>query len=166
MLQEQFLNGLANREIIKKFCRGAGEFAKRRAQSENAIHAVRKAPCAMRLPPGRRRQEKLFNDYATFRDFLHKIGSNRVETVIFMDEFEHLPEKSFADETFFSNLRSAANHPDNLLAFVTISRTELKELTQRSTRASGFWNIFEPEIIGLLDTRSIDGLSKTTCLTQ
>jgi hypothetical protein len=75
-----------------------------------------------------------------------------------MDEFEHLPEKSFADETFFSNLRSAANHPDNLLSFVTISRTGLKELTQCSIRTSGFWNIFEPEIIGLLDTKSIEQL--------
>jgi hypothetical protein len=77
-----------------------------------------------------------------------------------MDEFEHLPGKSFADETFFSNLRSAAYKPDNLLAFVTISRTELKALTQRSIKTSGFWNIFEPEIIGLLAPKSIEQLRK------
>ncbi|UCH97097.1 MAG: hypothetical protein JSV88_09665, partial [Candidatus Aminicenantes bacterium] len=44
--------------------------------------------------------------------------------------------------------------------FVTISRTELKALTQRSIKTSGFWNIFEPEIIGLLDTKSIDLLRR------
>lgn len=141
MLHQQFLNALSDQKPIKKFCGGAGGgFSKER--------------------PARRRQEKLYKDYATFRDFLKNIACNQVKTIIFMDEFEHLPEKSFADETFFSNLRSAANHPDNLLAFVTISRTELKALTQRSIRTSGFWNIFEPEIIGLLDSKSIEQLRK------
>jgi hypothetical protein len=47
--------------LIKSFCRGVqgnSQSAERRAQSENTIYAVRKTPCAMRLPPGRRRQEK------------------------------------------------------------------------------------------------------------
>jgi thiamine-phosphate diphosphorylase len=39
---EKFLQGV----------QGNAQSAKRRAQSKNTIHAVRKAPCAMRLPPG------------------------------------------------------------------------------------------------------------------
>jgi AAA+ ATPase superfamily predicted ATPase len=160
-LQKQFLDGRANREIIKKFCGGdekreaekLGRWEDGKLRSE--LHSIsRPHPetdenqhqrfaqhigSPRRGAPGRRRQEKLFKDYASFRDFLKKVASNQVKTIIFMDEFEHLPEKSFADETFFSNLRSAANHPDNLLSFITISRTELKALTQRSIRTSGFW---------------------------
>jgi hypothetical protein len=182
MLQEQFSDAFTNQELIKKFCRGGekreaeklGRWEDGKPRSElcsiSRTHPetdenqhqrfAQHIGSPRRGAPGRRRQEKLFNDYATFRDFLKKIGGNQVRTIIFMDEFEHLPGKSFADETFFSNLRSAANSPDHRLAFVTISRTGLKELTQCSIRTSGFWNIFEPEIIGLLDSKSIDGLRR------
>jgi adenine-specific DNA-methyltransferase len=48
-------------EINQKLLRGVqgnSQSAERRAQSESTIYAVRKTPCAMRLPHGRRRQIK------------------------------------------------------------------------------------------------------------
>jgi len=48
-------NVLETNQVNEKFLQGVqgnAQSAKRRAQSENTIHAVRKAPCAMRLPPG------------------------------------------------------------------------------------------------------------------
>jgi hypothetical protein len=48
--------------LIKSFCggvQGNPQSAERRAQSESTIYAVRKTPCAMRLPPGRQRQGQL-----------------------------------------------------------------------------------------------------------
>jgi hypothetical protein len=75
-----------------------------------------------------------------------------------MDEFEHLPDNPFADDTFFSNLRALANHPDNRLAFVTVSKTALKELAHQAVKSSGFWNIFDTQYIGLLDHQSITEL--------
>lgn len=87
-----------------------------------------------------------------------------MKTIIFLDEFEHLPhdenqnKNKFADDTFFSNLRAMANDPANRLAYVAISKTNLKELTHRSIRSSGFWNIFQVEPLGLLNPKSIDDL--------
>jgi len=103
----------------------------------------------------------LFTSYSTAKRFVQMAGSSGLRFVIFMDEFEHLPDKGFADDTFFSNLRAMANHPDSRLAFVTISQTNLKELTHKAIKTSGFWNIFTPETIGLLDDISIDKLRRS-----
>jgi hypothetical protein len=102
--------------------------------------------------------DNLFQDYASFIDFVKTCGRKRVKTIIFIDEFEHLPQKEFADKTFFSNLRSAAYNPDHRLAYVTVSGSELKALTPRPSRSSGFWNIFDTQVIGLLDHADINRL--------
>jgi hypothetical protein len=67
----------------------------------------------------------------------------------------------FADDTFFSNLRAIANDPANRLAFVSLSKTNLKELTHRSIQSSGFWNIFQEKALGLLDAESIAALRRS-----
>ena len=106
-------------------------------------------------PAGEEPGKTLFQDYSTFKNFIGGNGRRGEKTIIFLDEFEHLPDKGFADDTFFSNLRSMANHPGNLLALVTISKTPLKELIHDAIQGSNFWNIFSNEIIGLLDHDSI-----------
>lgn len=105
-------------------------------------------------------QETLFDNYSSFKSFIKETGRKKVNSIIFIDEFEHLPANQFADDTFFSNLRAMANNPDNHLAFVTISKTRLKELTHQSIKSSGFWNIFSTETIGLLGHKSIERLRK------
>lgn len=66
----------------------------------------------------------------------------------------------FADDSFFSNLRFMANQPDFRLAFITVSRKSLRDLTHESIESSEFWNIFSAEVIGLLDEPSIIALRK------
>lgn len=109
-------------------------------------------------------EDNFFNTYTTFKAFIKRISMKEIKTIIFFDEFEHLPREenknAFADDTFFSNLRAMANKPDNRLAFVTITKIGLKELTHKSIQSSGFWNIFKAEIIGLLDNE------KTECLRE
>jgi hypothetical protein len=102
----------------------------------------------------------LFDDYASYKAFVHAGGRAGLKTIIFMDEFEHLPVNPFADDTFFSNLRFLANNPDHRLAFVAVSRTLLKDLTHQAVKSSGFWNIFEPCFVGLLDHDSIGKLRR------
>jgi len=51
-----------------------------------------------------KQEGNLFENYSSFKAFVKKEGGNGVKTIIFIDEFEHLPENSFADDTFFSNL--------------------------------------------------------------
>ncbi|MGE5340763.1 MAG: ATP-binding protein [Candidatus Omnitrophota bacterium] len=110
------------------------------------------------------KDKKLFTDYPSFKVFISDAANKGIKTVIFLDEFEHLPydekknKNSFADDHFFSNLRSMAYDPTNRLAFVTLSKTKLKELTHRSVQVSGFWNIFQEKPLGLLDTKSIKQL--------
>jgi|GEM_PF-1642756 len=110
--------------------------------------------------------KNLFADYPSFKAFIADSGRKGIKTVIFLDEFEHLPfdEKKkthpFADDTFFSNLRAMANDPLHRLAFVSLSKTNLKELTHRSIQSSGFWNIFQEKPLGLLDAESIAALRR------
>jgi hypothetical protein len=99
--------------------------------------------------------EMPFTGNRDFRRFVGAVSREGTRVAIFLDEFEHLPGKGFADNTFFSNLRSTADTPDYSLAFVTISKTEIKELTHRAIQSSSFYNIFETMIIGLADHNSI-----------
>jgi predicted ATPase len=103
---------------------------------------------------------KLFQSYSSFEAFIKNTGLKGIKTIIFFDEFEHFPEKNFADDNFFSNLRAAAGNPENRLAFVTLSQSNLKDLTHISIQSSSFWNIFQMEVIGLLDKRNIDRLRR------
>jgi AAA+ ATPase superfamily predicted ATPase len=107
-----------------------------------------------------KKEEKLFDNYTSFKSFIRETGRKKVNSIIFIDEFEHLPANQFADDTFFSNLRAMANNPDNHLAFVSISKTRLKELTHQSIKSSVFWNIFNTETIGLLNHKNIEQLRK------
>ncbi|MGE5340388.1 MAG: ATP-binding protein [Candidatus Omnitrophota bacterium] len=106
------------------------------------------------------KEHTLFDDYNSFKIFLKQMQSKEIKSIVFLDEFEHLPQNEFANDSFFSNLRSLANKPDNRLAFVTLSRTSLKDLTHQSIKTSGFWNIFKTETIGLLDDKSISRLRR------
>ncbi|MGD2088351.1 MAG: ATP-binding protein [Candidatus Aminicenantes bacterium] len=99
--------------------------------------------------------EALFTGYREFRRFVDGVSQKGIRPAIFLDEFEHLPDQGFADNRFFSNLRSIADTPDFFLAFVTISKTGIKELTHRAIQSSSFYNIFETAFIGLLDPGSI-----------
>jgi hypothetical protein len=103
-------------------------------------------------------KNSLFNDYPSFNGFIREKGRAGHCTIIFLDEFDHFPAITFADDTFFSNLRAAAADSRNRLAFVTISKRHLKDLTHRSIQTSTFWNIFQPEMIGLLNHNSITQL--------
>jgi hypothetical protein len=100
-----------------------------------------------------------FESYSSFKDFIKLCGKKkRIKTIIFIDEFEHLSTNKFADRGFFSNLRSLAVDPGNHLAFCTVSQKELDQLAHQSILTSNFWNIFDVEIIGLLDPASIQQL--------
>ncbi|MCP4149299.1 MAG: ATP-binding protein, partial [bacterium] len=96
-----------------------------------------------------------FGNYREFRGFVGAVSGKNIKLVMILDEFEHLPRKGFADNSFFSNLRALGDAPDYSLAFVTLSKGKLKELTHRALQSSGFYNIFESVIIGLLDHESI-----------
>ncbi len=104
-------------------------------------------------------ESNLFDDYSSFDRFIESKHRD-LKVIIFLDEFEHLPEKGFADNTFFSNLRALADNPAYKLAFVTVSKGSLENLTHKSIQSSVFWNIFDTRTIGLLDDTSIDKLRR------
>ncbi len=96
-----------------------------------------------------------FENYPSFRGFVEKNASKGIKFVIFIDEFEHLPNNKFADKSFFSHLRAIADKPENRLAFVTISLRNLNELNHKSEEHLVYWNIFKTQTIGLWDNESI-----------
>lgn len=104
------------------------------------------------------RNEIGFDTYRGFRDFVREVSGEGFRIIVFLDEFEHLPGKKFADDSFFSNLRALGDNPEYSFAFVTISRTPIKELTHKAIKSSSFYNIFNNLYIGLLDHESIKAL--------
>lgn len=92
-------------------------------------------------------EKDFFDSYSSFKDFIKLCGKKKnINTIIFIDEFEHLSANDFADRGFFSNLRSMAVDPGNRLAFCTVSQKELDQLAHQSILTSNFWNIFDLEI--------------------
>ncbi|MCP4345330.1 MAG: ATP-binding protein [Desulfobacterales bacterium] len=101
----------------------------------------------------------VFSSYSSFKRFIESQSKNGKGFIVFLDEFERLTEKAFADDTFFSNLRAIANHAYNRLAMVTISQKRLNELTHsKAIKSSEFWNIFTTKPVGLLDDKDVVGL--------
>jgi len=103
-------------------------------------------------------QDDYFACYSTFKRFIEKQAKQGLNFAIFIDEFERLPQMEFADDSFFSNLRSIANNPMNHLAFVTISKQDLRKLAHQSIQSSNFWNIFHPFTLGLIGGESTQAL--------
>jgi AAA+ ATPase superfamily predicted ATPase len=96
----------------------------------------------------------MFHDYESFQRFIKENSTNAINTFIFLDEFENLPTKKFADSDFFYNLKAKANIANNRLAFITTSQSELENLTPRTEKGSAFWNIFQQVWIGLFDHKN------------
>jgi len=100
-----------------------------------------------------------FTSFTSAKSFIRKESQKGLKFIVFIDEFEHLPQKKIADNDFFSHLRSLGSNSEGYrLAFVTISQSELRKLTHQAVLSSGFWNIFTTETIGLLDDVSISKL--------
>ena len=102
--------------------------------------------------------DNYFECYTTFKRFIEKQAKQGAKCILFMDEFEALPKMPFADDTFFSNLRSIANNPTNHFAYVTVSKKNLSQLAHNGIDTSNFWNIFTPKIVNMLDKDSIHEL--------
>ncbi|KPA18252.1 protein containing Toll-Interleukin receptor [Candidatus Magnetomorum sp. HK-1] len=105
--------------------------------------------------------QDLFACFRTFKRFIEKNAQKGVSFIIFFDEFERLVKMPCADDTFFSNLRSLGNNPLNNLAYVTLSKLELRKLVHHAIQSSKFWNIFHPITLGLIDEPSIKALRET-----
>ena len=102
--------------------------------------------------------DNYFECYTTFKRFIEKQAKLASKCILFMDEFEALPKMPFADDTFFSNLRSIGNNPLNHFAYVTVSKKDLSQLAHNGIDTSNFWNIFTPKIVNMLDKNSIHEL--------
>ncbi len=72
--------------------------------------------------------------------------------VLLLDEFEILANNPVFDATFFDNLRSLGDNPDNRFGFFIISHEQLRQLCHTDAiHGSRFWNIFDAWMLGLLD---------------
>jgi hypothetical protein len=106
-------------------------------------------------------RQDLFACFRTFKRFIEKNAQKGISFIIFLDEFERLVQMPCADDTFFSNLRSLGNNPLNNLAYVTLSKLELRKLVHHAIQSSKFWNIFHPITLGLIDEPAIKALRET-----
>ncbi|MCI5145181.1 MAG: ATP-binding protein [Candidatus Electrothrix sp. AR3] len=72
--------------------------------------------------------------------------------VLLLDEFEILANNPVFDATFFDNLRSLGDNPENRFGFFIISHEQLRQLCHTDAiGGSRFWNIFDAWMLGLLD---------------
>ncbi len=72
--------------------------------------------------------------------------------VLLLDEFEILAGNPVFDVTFFNNLRSLGDNPENRFGFFIISHEHIRALCHTGDiRGSRFWNIFDAWVLGLLE---------------
>lgn len=72
--------------------------------------------------------------------------------VLLLDEFEILADNPVFDVTFFNNLRSLGDNPENRFGFFLISHEHIRALCHtEAIHGSRFWNIFDAWVLGLLE---------------
>ncbi len=72
--------------------------------------------------------------------------------VLLLDEFEVLADNPVFDVTFFNNLRSLGDNPENRFGFFIVSHEHIRTLCHtEAIHGSRFWNIFASWTLGLLE---------------
>ncbi|MCI5138094.1 MAG: hypothetical protein D3922_06685, partial [Candidatus Electrothrix sp. AR1] len=81
--------------------------------------------------------------------------------VLLLDEFEILADNPVFDVTFFNNLRSLGDNPENRFGFFLISHEHIRALCHtEAIHGSRFWNIFDAWVLGLLEADATRQLVK------
>lgn len=81
--------------------------------------------------------------------------------VLLLDEFEILADNPVFDATFFNNLRSLGDNPENRFGFFIISHEHIRALCHtEAIHGSRFWNIFDAWVLGLLEKEAACQLIK------
>lgn len=95
--------------------------------------------------------EKLLEDFDQFQCYIRQ-QAEEYRFVLLLDEFEILADNPVFDVTFFNNLRSLGDNPENRFGFFIISHEHIRTLCHtEAIRGSRFWNIFDAWVLGLLE---------------
>ncbi len=89
-------------------------------------------------------------DFDQFQQHIRQQAENH-RFVLLLDEFEILADNPVFDATFFNNLRSLGDNPENRFGFFISSHEQLRQLCHtEDVGGSRFWNLFDVYMVGLL----------------
>ena len=95
--------------------------------------------------------EKPLEDFDQFQRVIRQ-WAKEYRFVLLLDEFEIMAGNPVFDVTFFNNLRSLGDNPENRFGFFIISHEHIRALCHAGDiRGSRFWNIFDAWVLGLLE---------------
>ncbi|XCN73651.1 MAG: AAA family ATPase [Candidatus Electrothrix aestuarii] len=95
--------------------------------------------------------EKRLEDFDQFQRFIRR-WAKEYRFVLLLDEFEIMADNPVFDVTFFNNLRSLGDNPENCFGFFIISHEHIRALCHtEAIHGSRFWNIFDAWVLGLLE---------------
>ncbi len=95
--------------------------------------------------------EEPLEDFDQFQRVIRQ-WAKEYRFVLLLDEFEILADNPVFDVTFFNNLRSLGDNPENRFGFFLISHEHIRALCHTDAiHGSRFWNIFDAWVLGLLE---------------
>ncbi|MCI5223609.1 MAG: ATP-binding protein [Candidatus Electrothrix sp. AR4] len=104
--------------------------------------------------------EEALEDFDQFQRYIRQ-QAKEYRFVLLLDEFEILADNPVFDVTFFNNLRSLGDNPENRFGFFIISHEHIRALCHTGhIRGSRFWNFFDVWVLGLLEVDAARQLVK------
>ncbi len=104
--------------------------------------------------------EEPLEDFDQFQRVIRQ-WAKEYRFVLLLDEFEILADNPVFDVTFFNNLRSLGDNPENRFGFFLISHEHIRVLCHtEAIHGSRFWNIFDAWVLGLLEADAARQLVK------
>lgn len=104
--------------------------------------------------------EEPLEDFDQFQRYIRQQAED-YRFVLLLDEFEILADNPVFDVTFFNNLRSLGDNPENRFGFFLISHEHIRALCHTDAiHGSRFWNIFDVWVLGLLEANAACQLVK------
>ena len=104
--------------------------------------------------------EKPLEDFDQFQCAIRQ-QAEKYRFVLLLDEFEIMADNPVFDVTFFNNLRSLGDNPENRFGFFIISHEHIRTLCHtEAIHGSRFWNIFDVWVLGLLEADAARQLVK------
>ena len=104
--------------------------------------------------------EEVLEDFDQLQHYIRQ-QAEEYRFVLLLDEFEILADNPVFDVTFFNNLRSLGDNPENCFGFFLISHEHIRTLCHTDAiHGSRFWNIFDAWVLGLLEVDAVRQLAE------
>jgi len=161
-MKEEYLSGAEQQHVLSYFdCQG--EFYSYELKEDELLDMLfENALTAMNDLPERVDFEKTYKAAERkrhgFQDAIAMLSEHGVQLTYLLDEFELITTQTHLHDATIDFLRSMANNPNHIFAYITATQTSLRDLCKAEKIKSPFWNIFSRLQLGLMPKQEASGI--------